>query len=354
MAEQDQEQKTEDPTEKRLEKAREEGRIAKSPDLAFAIMLLVAAGASVLFGGDVLAAFRATLFECTAAFASSDARDGILLGQATMQRALVTVAPFLLCIAPTAAAIGLAQAGGHFLPQRLAPRPERLLPNLAPSRFVNAKSLIETLVSLMKLGVLCLAGWLAIGDDLARVLAPKPATVQLALAGELFESLLVHLGFGLLAIGALDYVMKRKNLMKELRMTKQEVKQEAKDAQGDPEVKGKIKRRQRQLAMQRMMEEVPKASVVIANPTHFAVALRYESGMGAPRAVAKGVDLVAQRIKELARLHRVPIVENPPLARALHAAVQPGDEIPAHLYQAVAEVLAAVYRAEKRAARRRG
>ena len=127
-------------------------------------------------------------------------------------------------------------------------------------------------------------------------------------------------------------------------MTKQEVKDEMKQSEGDPQIKGKIRQKQRQMAMARMMKEVPKADVIVTNPTHYAIALSYQQGMSAPLVVAKGQDLVAQRIKEIAREARVPIIENKPLARAIYAAVQIGDAIPQELYQAVAEVLAYVYR----------
>ena len=127
-------------------------------------------------------------------------------------------------------------------------------------------------------------------------------------------------------------------------MTKQEVKDEMKQSEGDPQIKGKIRQKQRQMAMARMMKEVPKADVIITNPTHYAIALAYKSGMIAPQLVAKGQDLVAQRIKEIARESRITIVENKPLARALYASVEVGDIVPQELYQAVAEVLAYVYR----------
>ena len=127
-------------------------------------------------------------------------------------------------------------------------------------------------------------------------------------------------------------------------MTKQEVKDELKQSEGDPQIKGKIRQKQRQMAMARMMKEVPKADVIITNPTHYAIALAYKSGMIAPQLVAKGQDLVAQRIKEIARESRITIVENKPLARALYASVEVGDIVPQELYQAVAEVLAYVYR----------
>ena len=141
-----------------------------------------------------------------------------------------------------------------------------------------------------------------------------------------------------------DYGYQKWQTTQDLKMTKQEVKDELKQSEGDPQIKGKIRQKQRQMAMARMMKEVPKADVIITNPTHYAIALAYKSGMIAPQLVAKGQDLVAQRIKEIARESRITIVENKPLARALYASVEVGDIVPQELYQAVAEVLAYVYR----------
>ena len=148
----------------------------------------------------------------------------------------------------------------------------------------------------------------------------------------------------IMIVGFLDYAYQKWQTTQDLKMSKQEVKDEMKQSEGDPQIKGKIKQKQRQMAMSRMMQEVPKADVIVTNPTHFAVALKYDKGMVAPQIVAKGQDMVAQRIKDIARENRVPIVENKPLARALYAAADVGDIVPAELYQAVAEVLAYVYR----------
>ena len=148
----------------------------------------------------------------------------------------------------------------------------------------------------------------------------------------------------IMVLGFLDFGYQKWQTTQDLKMSKQEVKDEMKQSEGDPQIKGKIKQKQRQMAMSRMMQEVPKADVIITNPTHFAVALQYHKGMVAPLIVAKGQDLVAQKIKGLAREAKVPIVENRPLARALYASADIGDAVPSELYQAVAEVLAYVYR----------
>jgi flagellar biosynthetic protein FlhB len=149
-------------------------------------------------------------------------------------------------------------------------------------------------------------------------------------------------------MAVLDFVYQKWQNLQDLKMSKQEVKEEFKQQEGDPKIKGKIRQKQRQMAMARMMQEVPQADVIVTNPTHFAVALKYQSGMSAPIVIAKGQDLVAQKIKAIARESKVPIVENKPLARALFAAVEIGAAIPQELYKAVAEVLAYVYRLKKK------
>ena len=154
----------------------------------------------------------------------------------------------------------------------------------------------------------------------------------------------------ILILAVIDYAYQKWQTTQDLKMTKQEVKDEMKQTEGDPQIKGKIRQKQRQMAMSRMMQEVPKADVIVTNPTHFAVALSYKQGMKAPLVVAKGQDLVAQKIKRIAKDNRVPIVENKPLARALFSSVEVGDAVPENLYQAVAEVLAYVYRLKRKSA----
>ena len=148
----------------------------------------------------------------------------------------------------------------------------------------------------------------------------------------------------IMVLAVCDFVYQKWQHLQELKMSKQDIKDESKQSEGDPQIKGKIRQKQREMAMQRMMQEVPKADVIITNPTHFAVALKYESGMAAPVIIAKGQDLIAQKIKDVAREANVAIVENKPLARALYAAAEIGDSVPQELYRSVAEVLAYVYR----------
>ncbi|MBI4880117.1 MAG: EscU/YscU/HrcU family type III secretion system export apparatus switch protein [Planctomycetes bacterium] len=351
MVEQDKEQRTEDPTEKRRQKAREEGRVARSAGLAVAVLTVSAALLALLWGGRIPAGFHECLGGCLGALPAAGDEDAVLLGLGMLSGSLRAMLPFLIVFVPVAAAVSLAQSGLHFIPERLRPRPEKLAPQLSPGRFVNARSLIETATSILKLAFLLAAFHLATWREVPELLATDSLHALAQHAATLVVRVLLYVGLTLIAISLLDFLLKRWQHEKDLRMTREEVKQEAKDALGDPEVKGRIRRRQRELAFRRMMEAVPQASVVITNPTHYAVALKYERDMPAPLVVAKGRDFVAQRIRELAEAAGIPIVQNPPLARALHDTAEPGDEIPPHLYQAVAEVLAAIMKTRSRVGR---
>lgn len=348
MADQDQEQKTEDPTEKRRQKGREDGKVPRSQDLTFAVMLLTCGGLAILFGDGVRTRFVQLLNACTERLPTAGDHDAVLLATSAAESSLRALLPFFLGFVPAALVASFFQTGLHYVPAKLRPRPEKLSPNLSITKFVNGRSLIETLTSLLKFVFLALAFHLAVTPSIGELMATHSLPTLVAEAGRLVVRLLLFVGGTLLALGLLDYMLKVRQNEKDLKMTKEEVKQENKDAMGDPEVRGRIKRKQREVALRRMMEEVPDASVVVTNPTHYAVALKYEAAANAPRCVAKGRDLVALRIKDLAREAGVPVVEDPPLARALHGAVEVGDEIPPTLYQAVAELLAAVMRTRGR------
>ena len=352
MAEkQDKEQKTEEPTGKRLQKARDDGQVVRSNDLVFAFMLLSMAGLLLLFGGGVFAAFRHVLFKAGDILDSAAVTDAPLFAVTILRSATDALLPFYLALFPVAALASIIQVGFYFVPAKLRPKPAKLVPKLSIDKFVNGRSMIETLTSILKLVLLVAAYVMAVWFELPRLMETD-SLLQIAKTGVwLVVKLLVYIGCTLLFIGLIDFSMRKWDMMRQLKMTKEEVKQEVKDAVGDPEVKARIKARQRQMAIQRMMDEVPSATVVVTNPTHYAIAIKYMMDMSAPRVVAKGRDFVAERIRELAREAGVPIFENPPLARALHDSVQPGEEIPPTLYKAVAEVLAAVMKTRRRVGR---
>lgn len=229
----------------------------------------------------------------------------------------------------------------------LTPNMERINPVSGLKRIVSRRALLELVKALLKVSIVGLAAFLSVAPrvwELARLpaLSPQDAVV---FTGDLASQVVLRTAGALLLVAAVDYAYQRWEHEKNLRMTRDELKEELKETEGDPKLRGRIRQRQREIARRRMMAAVPKADAVVTNPTHYACALVYESGrMPAPRVVAKGRNHLAVRIREIAREHHVPVVQNPALARALYAAVEVGECIPPELYRAVAEVLAFVYR----------
>lgn len=340
-------QRTEAPTPQRIRKARQEGRFPSSREFVFAVQFL--AWAALLNAAGVwfpaaAASFRRAL---AAAFQNRDSIDAArLLGEA----ALPAEAAWLLAAGTAISALGLLAhlgvTGFGFVPAKAAPDFGRLSPvnNLRDLPRRNRDSL---LVALLLLPLLLAALWWAVAgrwsEFLRLPLLPLErgaAVVGAAAGGLLWKGALI-----LLAWGAADLLRQRRRYFADLRMTRQEVREEHRQSEGSPEVKARIRRLRRELLRRRMMAEVPKATAVVVNPTHYAVALRYDQhAMPAPTVVAKGKNWLALRIRDKALEHHVPVVENPPLARALYQQVEVGQEIPAGLYRAVAEVLAYVYR----------
>jgi flagellar biosynthesis protein FlhB len=352
MADQDKDNRTEDPTEKRLSKAREDGRVPRSPDLPLAFALLLASMLIDGLGRGLCNGFGTTLTAALRDIEQGGLNPNFALGGFAARLGAFSLLPLLAALFGAGLVVGFAQAGLHFVPQKLDFKPERLEPRLSITTFINLKSLAETAVSLLKLAALGIAAWITLNDPIRRLLAVGSAREAGVAGFELLLGLLNALGWVLLVIGFLDWMWKKRQHIADLRMTKDEVKQENKDAMGDQEAKARIRSRQKQFAMQHMMEQVPKATAVIVNPTHYAVALRYERSMAAPLVVAKGRDHIALTIKTIARKHAIPIIENPPLARALHDSARIGDEIPPTLYEAVAKVLAVILRTNRRVERR--
>lgn len=247
--------------------------------------------------------------------------------------------------------VNLLQVGVTFTAEPLAPNWARLNPVAGFTRLFSRRAFVDSVKTLLKV---LLIGWLtfsAVRADAAMLLRTSeidPLMVMM-LVGQLLYKMAWRVGLAMLVLALLDYGFQRWEYEKSLRMTKEEVKQEMKQTEGDPQVKSRIRARQQAIARRRMMQAVPKADVVVTNPTHYAVALQYDAQkMAAPTVVAKGMNLIALRIREIAQRHGVPIVENPPLAQSLYRTVDIGEQIPPELYQAVAEVLAYVYRLRRR------
>lgn len=349
MAEQDQSgERTEQPSEKRLREAREKGNVPRSRELATA----------AVFGAGVLA-----MMAMTPALARG--------AQGWMKVALMPdpqlrhhpeqllghmgdlLLQLLLLVAPVAAICVLAGLAGpllmgglNFSSQSLMPDFKRLSPMAGIKRLYGPESIAELLKSLLRVALVGGAAALCVkfGLDQLRSLLGMPLE-QAARSGLGFiGSLLLATGGALVLLAAIDAPFQKWNHHRKLKMTRQELRDEMKESEGRPEVKSRIRQLQHQMSQRQMMEDVPGADVIVVNPTHYAVALKYEGGkMGAPRVVAKGVDEMAHRIRELAEVHRVAIVSSPPLARALYRESQIGREIPVRLYSAVAQILSYVY-----------
>lgn len=344
----DADQRTERPSPQRLKKAREEGRFPDGRELSaalqFTMFTAMLAGLAGAWWPGAKSAFRSLIaasFEARidAAFVERIVRHGILPGAAGL-------AACGLGLTAVGLFAQLALTGFGFAPSRLAPDLARLnvVANLRELPKRGGRAAQETLVLLPLFALICYAVVRSHLDELLRLPLLGLEAGARAVGSTLGE-LLWRLAGGFLAWGLIDAFRQRRRYLRELRMTKQEIREELKQNEGNPEVKMKIRMLRRALLRRRMISEVQTATVVVMNPSHFAVALRYSfQGATAPKVVAKGKNYLALRIRERALLHQVPVVENPPLARALYKQVAVGQEIPAHLYRAVAEVLAYIFR----------
>ncbi len=335
-------------SERKIRKAREEGQVARSRDLGHFAALAV--------GGAVLVAFAPLLVERLRQLLAHGLRfdaHALASPQVMLERLselglqfLLVVLPLGLVMALVAVAAALGGGGWNFTTKALQPNFTRLNPLTGVVRLFSKDQLVQTLKACLLALVLGLVGALYLRAHLQDFTALLTQALPQALAdggGRIYGGLALLVG--VLALFALvDVPLQRFMLLKRLRMSHQEFKQEHKQAEGSPEVKGRIRQRMREASRRRMLAAVPKADLVVTNPTHYAVALRYdEATMAAPRVVAKGADLVAQRIRDLAREHKVPVLEAPPLARALYAHGELEREIPTALFAAVAQVLAYVW-----------
>lgn len=348
MSEHDDQERTEKPSEKRLREAREKGDVPRSRDLSGALVVL--AGIAALMSGSERAFVHARrIYELGFGYSREALFSGELPGRvlgAALREAMALLTPVAVATLLATLAAPVLLGGLSFSAQALQPKFDRLDPIAGLARLVSLRGLVELAKSLLKLAFIgaALAWFLWHGQEAMQ--ASGRGTVFAGIALSLSQLGRAPLLFGtmLALIGGIDAAYQRYDYGRRLRMTKQELRDEAKESDGNPELKGRIRQVQHQLARRRMMQELPKADVVVTNPTHFAVALKYDDGrMRAPRVVAKGVDVIAMQIRQVAAGHRIPMVEAPPLARALYATTELGREIPASLYVAVAQVLAYVF-----------
>jgi flagellar biosynthetic protein FlhB len=347
-------ERTEAPTAHRREEARRRGQVAKSVEVNSALILMasfwmlssVTPGSIEALSTLMRRSFAALAVQSAEMTPSTVQASGLLVGLTMVQAA----APLILVLMGVGIVANLAQVGFMFSQEALKPDLKRINPLNGLRRIVSARGLAELVKSLLKLAVIGFVVYTTLRDNASSIAATSRMTLWAgasSLAG-VAATLGMRAAVVMLVLAAADYLFQRKQFEKSLRMTRQELVEEMKRYE-NVQLKARIRARQRQLAMSRMMAAVPQADVVITNPTHVAVALRYERGkMHAPEVVAKGQRLVAERIKEEARAHQVPLVENKPLARVLFKSVEVGQEIPGDLFQAVAEVLAFVYRLRRK------
>lgn len=348
-------EKTEEPTAKKRADAKKKGQVGKSQEINAAFVMM--AGFVILYnlGGNALQeimTYSSSIFGHLVI--ETDEESVMQLFISIIIVLAKTSLPMMVFIMIIGLAINFFQVGLNFNTEAIGFKPDKLNPINGFGRIFSKRSLVELVKSIIKIVVI---GFFIYDYMVAEILQmPKLIFLELGEATDKISSVIFMLAFKILGVffvmAAADLYYQKWQTTQDLKMSKQDIKDEFKQTEGDPQIKGKIKSKQRQMAMARMMQEVPQADVIVTNPTHFAVAMSYKPGMAAPIVVAKGQDHVAQRIKEIAREHKVPIVENKPLARALFAAVEIGDSIPQELYKAVAEVLAYVYKLKNKGKRR--
>ncbi len=358
MAENDNEQeRTEQPTPKRLEEARKKGQIPRSTELSAAAVILTVGG-GLHFLGSYMGSRLNGLMAASLSLTREQSVDESLMFETVVSEAghaLLACAPILGLTLVAALLAPLLLGGWNLSFEALVPDFTRLNPMNGFGRMFSTRSGVDLAKAFAKFIFLALVAVFVLRQKSGELLGlgMEPTRVAIAHATSLTGYALLMLSGTLGLIAAMDVPWQLFQYNKQLRMTRQEVREEMKESDGSPEVKGRIRRMQAEAARRRMMQEVPKADVIITNPTHFAVALRYdEKRMRAPIVVAKGADLIAARIREVATESLVPIFEAPPLARALFKSVEIGTEIPASLYVAVAQVLTYIY--QLKTARRDG
>jgi len=350
------EERTEAATPRKLQHLRDEGKVSKSVEVVSAAALLTAVVTLYSFGGSASYQLQNYLDQSLRALARPDLNDAssMTLAIGAFSVFVAALAPLLVAMPVVGIIANVGQVGLILSGKAMAPDFERMNPISGFKRLMSMRIVVEFLKTALKLGII---GWLLYRSYLDAF----PVFLSLAgadLPGALRQfvdtafSMSMTMGGAFMVLAMLDYGYQRWDYMRNARMTKQEIKEEYKQSEGSPEIRAAIRRRQKRMAMSRMMQNVPKADVVVTNPTHFAVALSYRGDeMAAPKVVAKGQDLIAQRIKQIAREHNVPVVENKPLARALYSTVEVDQEITYELFQAVAQVLAYIYSLKQRPSR---
>jgi len=355
MAEESAEEKTEAPSDKKRQDAREKGTVAKSTEINSVIVLLTGILMIKWFGS-----WMYQEIERSAVFCFSSINDTAMSDERFRHfvvEALLLLAKTALPVAGAIMIMGIfanvMQIGFLFTGKPLMPDLEKINPISGFGRLFSLRSVVETVKNIIKLSIIALIAYLTLKGEFGHMiqLADTPVVTIWGFMLSIAFKVMLRIALVLIIIAILDYAYQRYDHEKKLRMSHQEIKEERKQMEGDPQIKSRIRSLQREMARRRMMEQVPRATVVVTNPTHIAIALRYEpSENDAPVVVAKGKRAIAERIRTIARENGIPIVENKPLARAMYDKVEPGLPIPMEFFTAIAEIMAYVYRLKNRRA----
>ncbi|MBW2166978.1 MAG: flagellar biosynthesis protein FlhB [Deltaproteobacteria bacterium] len=343
-------EKTEQPTPKRLQEARKKGQVAQSKEVSSALILLSSLGV-FLFGGSwmfwSLSGFMRGIFQNLGTFRLHDVSTVSAFLLEIFEQYFLILMPLMLVVFVAGIAANIFQIGFLFTPKPLIPDLSKLDPVKGMKKFFSLKALAELVKSLFKIFSVGGIAFLMLKGELETI----PSLIQMSIAeilsfiGRVSFNMCLYVCLFLIVLAILDYVYQRWQHEKDMKMTKQEVKDESKQTEGDPTVKSRIRKAQMEIAQRRMMEAVPDADVVVTNPTSLAIALKFDAKeMIAPQVMAKGAGFIAERIKEIAKENQVPVVEQKQLAQALFKLAEVGDSVPVDLYRAVAEILAYVYR----------
>jgi flagellar biosynthetic protein FlhB len=351
-------EKTEEPTAKKREKFREEGKVAVSRDITGVAVSAAVMSVLVLQGPSLVEAMRdhfASIGEASATAGHADSMSLAWIGvRETASASFALLGGGILAALLVSILVGVAQTGGNFTTKVLSFKMERLgLWSGIKRTLFSMEALQQVGLSILKsvvlAGALAIVLWAAMPELM--VLAHVSLGAAMAVVGDILLQIFVVALIGSALLAGIDWFLQRRRVHEQMKMSKQEVKEELKQQEGDPHIKARLRQRMREIGRNQMLAATRKADVIVVNPTHYAVALQYEFGqVGAPILLAKGTDAVAARIREVARKHQIPIVSNPPVARAIHATARVGQEVPPELYEMVARVLAYLYRLRNRGA----
>lgn len=350
--EKDSGEKTEEATPQRREDFRKQGQVAMTRELSAAFVLFGSALVIWLMSRFFLEQLVALCKTLIGTFAGTSGKNGEFMEPAVfaLQKAVFVLGPVFLIFGLLAIMATTLQIGLLTNTEALEPKLDKINPINGLQKMFSLRSVVEGLKATLKVTIVGIIAYLIIQGEF--LVAPKLVNSSPEQMIQYYINVSVKLFFGIglfmIFLALIDYGYQWWDMEKKMMMTKQEVKEEIKSREGNPQIKARIRRIQREMAQKRMMESVPKADVIITNPTHIAIALKYDANLPAPQIIAKGADLIAEKIKEIARQHNIPIVENKPLARTIFKTLKIGQVIPRELFNAVAEVLAYVYRLKKK------